>query len=590
MIFLEKLCSETGLFDEVRFHKGINLVLGKYSRERTGQGPNGVGKSTLVRLIDYALCSDGDKDYFSVTKYPFLRQQSVTLQLAVAGKSRLIRRHFDRPGVVEIGEAGKTLTSYSKPEAKQALATEFFPSEADGACFADPNWFRSLLRFFVKDDFKQHDRTTPLNFVHKAARTSELYGLNFYLLGLPNRGVIDFDRLQFDLRRKKNVLAELEQQAVEETGKPILQLKADIGAAEARVALIEKSLKDKVFLRGYKSVEEELVSLSRKISDAMNRYHSVNRRLKDYERSYEYTEEVDVARVTRLYADLSQTFASALRRKLDEALTFRRQIAENRRRFLLDREAEIKAQLKSLVDGVSQWEARRSVLYGRLQERKALDSMKHSYETLVETKAELQKTKDTLNSVNSIKRAIFSIESGISDSIGRIVRDLDHASGAIDELGTLFREVVRRAFLVDSDVEGAGLDIQTTVNRAAPITFDIRVPRIASLGQSRFRLVAFDLTVLLHLVLSKRDLPRFLVHDGAFPSIAKATQMHVLNYVHEQSQSHPDFQYLLTANEDEMELPPDLEATRGRYEFEWRKCIVVEYTDTVDGRIFHREW
>jgi uncharacterized protein YydD (DUF2326 family) len=589
MILLEKLFSETGLFNEVPFHKGINLVLGKYSREKTGQGPNGVGKSTLVRLIDYALCSDGDKGYFSVKKYPFLRQHSVTLQLSVAGKSRLVRRHFEKPSVLEIGAAGQTLTPYSKAEAKQVLATEFFPPKAGGACAADPNWFRSLLRFFVKDDFRQHDRSTPLNFVHKAARTSELYGLNFYLLGLPNTGVIDFDRLQFDLRRKRIVLAELEQQAIEETGKPIQQLKADIGAAEARVALIEKGLKDKVFLRGYKSIEEELVSLSRKISDAMTRYHSVNRRLKDYEKSYEYTEEVDVAKVTRLYADLSQTFAAELKRKLDEALAFRRQIADNRRRFLLDREAEIKAQLKSLVDAVSQWEERRSTLYGRLQERRALDSMKHSYEALVETKAGLQKTKDTLNNVNGIKRSIIGIESEISEAIERIVRDLDHASGIIDELGTLFLEVVRRAFLA-GDIEGAGLDIQASVNRAVPITFDIRVPRIASLGQSRFRLVAFDLTVLLHLVSSKRDLPRFLVHDGAFPSIAKATQMHVLNYVHEQSLSHPDFQYLLTANEDEMELPPDLEATRGRYEFDWRKCIVVEYTDTLDGRIFHREW
>jgi hypothetical protein len=54
---LIRIYSETNLIDAVPFHNGINIILGKYSGDKEARGINGIGKSTLVRLVDFTLLS-----------------------------------------------------------------------------------------------------------------------------------------------------------------------------------------------------------------------------------------------------------------------------------------------------------------------------------------------------------------------------------------------------------------------------------------------------------------------------------------------------------------------------------------------------
>ena len=63
MVMLKQLYSETELFDKlfdkVTFRQGINIIQGVYTiSDKERSGLNGIGKSTLVRLIDFALVSD----------------------------------------------------------------------------------------------------------------------------------------------------------------------------------------------------------------------------------------------------------------------------------------------------------------------------------------------------------------------------------------------------------------------------------------------------------------------------------------------------------------------------------------------------
>ena len=77
MVQLKRLYSETGLFEEVEFHTGINIILGKYSGEKEARGVHGIGKSTLVRLIDFAFLSTQVKELFNTRKYGFLNGHNV---------------------------------------------------------------------------------------------------------------------------------------------------------------------------------------------------------------------------------------------------------------------------------------------------------------------------------------------------------------------------------------------------------------------------------------------------------------------------------------------------------------------------------
>jgi len=87
---LEELYSETGLLNkDVVFRPGINIILGKYAHNKQESGINGIGKSSLIRLIDYLLLSEGADKIFSNEKYSFLwkEEHTVTLKLKIQGES-----------------------------------------------------------------------------------------------------------------------------------------------------------------------------------------------------------------------------------------------------------------------------------------------------------------------------------------------------------------------------------------------------------------------------------------------------------------------------------------------------------------------
>jgi len=73
---LIKLYSETNLLNPVLFKSGINIILGRYSNDKKTTGINGIGKSSLVRLIDFLLLSNSAETTFLQSKYDFLRDKN----------------------------------------------------------------------------------------------------------------------------------------------------------------------------------------------------------------------------------------------------------------------------------------------------------------------------------------------------------------------------------------------------------------------------------------------------------------------------------------------------------------------------------
>jgi len=123
MVKLKKIYSDTGLFDEVRFKTGLNIVLGKYSV--ANKEINGIGKSTLVRLVDYCLLSNSVKNnFFKVDLFPFLRDHTVILEFEINGKDYIIKRRFDESTKVLFGEY-RNIHEYQQNELKNILGDLF---------------------------------------------------------------------------------------------------------------------------------------------------------------------------------------------------------------------------------------------------------------------------------------------------------------------------------------------------------------------------------------------------------------------------------------------------------------------------------
>jgi uncharacterized protein YydD (DUF2326 family) len=589
MILLNRLYSDTHLFDEVKFNKGINIVLGKYSGEKRSQDINGIGKSTLVRLIDFAFLSKAHKEYFSVKKYKFLEGHNFTLEFMIDGVIYQIKREFEDSKMVWYGKQGDTLEKYTEAELRDILQNKFFNLD-DYEGDLGNTWFRPLMRFFIKDDINHHERTDPLNFIHKNRPDLELIIYNFFLLGLPNRSLVNFNISRKEKKELRKTSTQLEKKILEDTGKNADEFRSEIIQIENRVTTLEKGLEKYKFLENYKHVEDRLIELSSLISNELKRFHVLDRKLKEFKESHRFELEADIQKVKTIYSEIEKSLGEYISKKLDEVIVFRKEIVENRKRFLVEREKKLEVSIEQILKKISGLEEERRRLYKMLDERDALDSIKNSYQQLIDEKAKLQENKLSIKQIQEIEVEISQLNTRLSEINTKVINGLHQADEALKNLTSLFFDIISHAIFVDKDTEGAYFTIKPGANRESPAKIKINIPKSESLGKSRFKILAYDLLVFFNIIKSTRRLPHFLIHDGVFHTIGPKTVVNTLNYINSQSLIYPNFQYIITVNENEIYLTENQKVSIGDYDFDWEEMVVVKYEDVPKEMIFKQEY
>jgi len=145
MITLNRIYSETNLFTPVIFHSGINIILGKYSDGE--RSVNGIGKSTLVRLIDFALLSSSKNLITPKTKFLTDLNHSVSLEFKFNEVDYKITRLFRIPDEVIFGQLDADVVTYKIAEAKNILGSMFFEGADYPGGYYVNKWFRDLIKF-----------------------------------------------------------------------------------------------------------------------------------------------------------------------------------------------------------------------------------------------------------------------------------------------------------------------------------------------------------------------------------------------------------------------------------------------------------
>ena len=118
----------------------------------------------------------------------------------------------------------------------------------------------------------------------------------------------------------------------------------------------------------------------------------------------------------------------------------------------------------------------------------------------------------------------------------------------------------------------------------------MEIPKADALGQSRLKIAAYDLMVFLNNTRMVREVPDFLVHDGVFHAISPKTVVNTLNYIFHQHLRYPNFQYIVTFNEDEIDIPGGKKGQYGSFDFDWEEQLIAVYEDIPSRMIFKRDF
>lgn len=588
---LIRIYSDTNLIDAVPFHNGINIVLGKYSEDKEARGINGIGKSTLIRLIDFTLLSGKAEKRFSQRKYDFLRddEHTITLELEVQGQKYFIKRSFADTKKIFFGKQPDALDEYEKSEMPKVLEGIFFPTQ-NNEVFFEGKRYGTLMEFFVKDDLQSQQRVDPLNFVSYNANAREKALYNFYLLNLPTKTLLKYNEVSSEYERYSNTVKSLSEKIKADTGKDVQEFRTERLKIEKDITALENSLKEYNFLANHKEVEQKLNQVISEINEQSVIYHNTNRKLEKLKSSYSDVSSIDLDKIQKLYNETVTTFGNFVKKSLDEVIDFKKQLLANRNKYLLEEEKKLQSSIDQSFKQLEKLEKNRSQLFSLLKERGALDRIESTYERLVNEKTLLERNTSIVREIDEIEEILGNSNIVIAELKRDIVSELNKQKTYLDELRLLFQQILEHAIYLDEDFDNSYFDITlnpTSPRNQLPFKINLEIPKADALGQERLKIVAYDIMVFLKSRIDKRNIPDFLVHDGVFHAISYKTISNVLNYMYHKSNELHNFQYILTFNEDEIDLSRD-ESKFGKFDFDWSKQVIAEYSDSEQKTIFKR--
>ncbi|MEX2567138.1 MAG: DUF2326 domain-containing protein [Cyclobacteriaceae bacterium] len=449
------------------------------------------------------------------------------------------------------------------------------------------------MDFFIKDDLDNQQRVDPLSFSSGTRSQTSKAVFNFFLLGLPTKEILKYEELLGEHNEFSKTAKGLENKIKIDQGKSIEEFKSDRIKIDQNIELLERSLRDYKFLENYKSLEKELVEITAKINDYLKEYHSANRKLKKIKESFQYSQSVDTQEIKKLYNEVFSTFGDLVSKTIDEITSFKKEILENRNKFLIAKEQELQKSIDKILGEISALEQERSRLYKQLEEKGALESITNTYEQLTLEKTQLAGNLKILQELDGLQEMMGNLHVTISEIKRDIVATLKQNEPIIYNLRALFLEILQNAIFLEDDNPSGYFSISPkpdSPRNQLPFKVEIEIPKADALGQSRLKIVAYDLMVFLKNINEERVFPRFLIHDGVYHGISLNTKIKALNFMYHQHLEKPYFQYITTFNEDEIYIPEEKTELVGSFDFDLENVVIAEFTDNPEGMIFKRDF
>jgi uncharacterized protein YydD (DUF2326 family) len=549
-MYLLKLYSEPiGLFDEVEFKNGINFIYGKKLENEPKGSLNSIGKSTFLDLLDFCLLASYQKAHNPrlVAAHDILKGYYIVLEFSLLKTKYILKRTVDDPKTVLFGTENNLL-EYKIEQVRDKLGNLIFNiPDYQGVFYS--KWYRCLMNFYLKvQKFKRDQFLDPIKYM-KEVNETEINIYQLYLLGLNNRLSFENYKIKTDLKKISPAIKQIQSLLSEkydldnlsDTNQNINKLRYDIKRFEEAVNTFH--------LKGeYENIEEEANKLTQTIKDKWFQNFSDRKIIDAYKASFSIPDKVSTIKIKNIYQELSVEFAIAVKKTLDEAINFRKKLAENRKTFLHNEIDSISSRIEEREIEISELEKDRAKLFSFLSAKEAIKDLTEAFNIISEKKSQLgdlvSNTK-ILNDLISEKNQIEVEQKKVDNQIFEYVNSLEYE---IDKLYEQFTLVYNNIYINQQNESGFSIDFNNRKDKLIDIS--INMPDMFGKGKNQGRTLVYDLFVLLNSFNFSNSFPRFLIHDGIFDGVDKAHFISVYEFIENLSNKGVQIQYITTINEE----------------------------------------
>lgn len=533
--------------------------------------------------------ADGPKSLFFSDKYSFLKGQRVLLTFLIGGNIFSIERDFESKNEAVLIDNNGTRHTYSDTDLRMILGTKI-GKHADYSGIYNPLWFRTLMNFFIQDDlsFLGRDPKNVMKFTI-GKRQSELLTYCLMLIGIDNSLIWNFDSYKVELKKHQSDQTRINKQIVEQTGMSVDEFKAECDSVNRKVLKLEQGLDNYTFEDNALDIEEKILTLNSNITDLNTEHLIISKKFSDIKESLKISVDVDIEKVTKLYSSINCEFSEFLKKGLEDVISFREQISNNRSIFLQEREKKYNKRLIAIRAQVAGLEVERSVIYKMMEEKSAFNSIKSAYINLLEEKSNLASKESYIGQLDFIENAIAGGKSEVGKIVANIVKSKESASEKLNHIKNIFLDLVENTVDTEKSDVSPYFNIEFKSHQSSPTQIKLDVPRGSSLGKGRFKILAFDLSMFISSSKSSFNFPSFLIHDGVFHGIAHKTRINFLNYINKLLNERNDLQYIITVNEDEI-IFPESEDISAQLNFELTDKSILILEDAPQNMLLGKEF
>lgn len=576
---IHRIFSDLPSFKELRFTRGLNLILAEQSAGATSrQTRNGVGKTSFIELVHFLMGSDASKDSL------FRKDELLPFQFGVEadlfGRTHQWLRSGSSPSKFNFIDSNETSiddriarlldkdNSLNTTSMRSILGDSFFDIDEDIRAETAGPTFRSLFSYFARrersgafgDPFRQASQQ----------QTGDRQVALSYLL--------DFDWTipqAWELVRKrekslKNLRDVLKEGAL---GAPIgtaSEIRSLLAIARSETDRLRSQIDEFVVEPAYVDLESEADDLTRQIAQLrldnavdQDLFRHLSEAIDAEDRG-----EPSVDRLDDLYREVGVLLPESVNARLEDVRTFHTAVVENRRSYLDSEIASTERRIEQRHNQMETLDRRRAPIMGILRSSGAID-------TLIALQGEQSRLESRVETLESQYETAVQVESDRVDLEveraelqRRLARDIAERSALLDRIVVAFEELSRELY-----EEPGTLVLDETRNGPE---WQADVPAAMSRGIGNMQVLCFDL-VLMRMLSERGAGPGFLIHDShIFDGVDERQVATGLRLGAEMAERN-DFQYIVTMNTDV--VPSGFDADQYR--------LPVELTDSsVDGGLF----
>lgn len=529
MFKLVKLSSNKSTFHDICFNDGVNIVLGKqkkHTEEQKRNTTNGIGKSLIIKIIDFCLASDKIKGW----QKP-LNGWAFTLTINVDEITHTLTRSIDKPNVIvldgtekKIGEVRNLLHQYAK--------------------ISDDFSFRQIIsRYLRKGKIAYNNYLTTI----KGEKDCNTLQIIIYLLGLNYSYCKEKIKLKQNLDSNSALLKKSKSDSSFQQLFGIGQCDIDLELSNIgfEIDKLENEIKNKNYAENYFDIQEKTNEINNRLDTLNNRKVVIVNSIEAINKAMSREISVSLENVKELYSEIGVWFSDTLTHTLQEVENFHISLLSKRKEMLSKDLLSLTAESKSIDEQILVLNKKLNENLEFLRIHSAMDKYVVAVRQIDLLKNKKKEIERVANIEKAIKNEIEQIKKNIASANIEAQTYLDSINSDCESINRLFMSFAKTFY--ENKKSALSIKCNDGVNQTR-FNVDARITSDGSDGIQEVITFCFDWVLMLQRITNLG----FIYHDSLLIANVEQRQKEIVFEIVKEL-CEKGYQYIININADQVE-------------------------------------